>query len=294
MVEFVVITDAGGSKTIAQGVRLRDAAEFAAQDGPCVPSTDLRGALDCISRIAATLAAASGSGTGNGGCALALSSAGIDTRDVRARFEAALRERFTQVRLASDGEAALLGCFGDRAGAVVSVGTGVVAHARAADGATTALGGWGWPAGDRGGGAWLGRRAVEEFLDATDAGRNGSDPLFRSMAVTLGDTREEVFSWLAGAGRRAYAEFAGLVAEAELAGSKCAACLLAEAGERVGTLVRALNEAGHGEVAITGGLAAALCPFVVGRTLRVVPDACLAGARRLAAPWLAPSGAFAP
>jgi len=290
MVEFVVIADAGGSKTVAQGVRLHDAAEFAAQDGPCVPSTDLRGALDCISRIAATLAAASGSG---GACALALSSAGIDTHDVRAHFEAALRERFAQVRLVSDGEAALLGCFGDRAGAVVSVGTGVVAHARSADGTTAVLGGWGWPAGDRGGGAWLGRRAVEEFLDAVDAGRTGSDPLFRGLAAMLGDTREEVFSWLAGAGRRAYAEFAGLVVEAELAGSGRAAGLLAEAGKRVGTLVQVLNEAGHGEVAITGGLAATLCPFVAGTKLRVVPDACLAGARRLAAPWLAPSEAFA-
>lgn len=284
MVEFVVIADAGGSKTVAQGVRLHDAVEFAAQDGPCVPSTDLWGALDCISRIATTLAAAAGSG---GPCALALSSAGIDTRDMRAGFEAALRERFAQVRLVSDGEAALLGCFGDHAGAVVSVGTGVVAHARAANGATTALGGWGWPAGDRGGGAWLGRRAVEEFLDAVDGGRTSSDPLFRSMAATLGDTREEVFSWLASARRRAYAEFAGLVVEAELAGSECAAGLLAEAGGRVGTLVHALNEAGHSEVAVTGGLAATLCPFVVGAKLRVVPDACLAGARRLAAPWLA-------
>lgn len=293
MVEFVVIADAGGSKTVAQGVRLHDAAEFAAQDGPCVPGTDLRGALDCISRIAATLAAASGAGQGNGGCALALSSAGIDTHDVRAGFEAALRERFAQVRLASDGEAALLGCFGDREGAVVSIGTGVVAHARSAEGATTALGGWGWPAGDRGGGAWLGRRAVEEFLDAADAGESSSDPLFRSLAATLGGTRDEVFSWLAGAGRRAYAEFAGLIVEAELAGSERAAGLLAEAGARVGTLVRVLNEAGHGEVAITGGLAATLCPFVVGAKPRVVPDACLAGARRLAAPWLASSGAFA-
>ena len=283
MVEFVIIADAGGSKTVAQGVRLHDAVEFATHDGPCVPSTDLRSALDCIGRIATTLAAAAGS---SGPCALVLSSAGIDTRDVRTEFATALRERFAQVRLVSDGEAALLGCFGDDTGAVVSVGTGVVAHARAADGATTALGGWGWPAGDRGGGAWLGRRAVEEFLDAVDAGRTSSDPLFRGMAANLGDTREEVFSWLIGAGRRAYAEFAGLVVEAELAGSECAADLLAEAGGRVGTLVQVLNKAGYSEVAITGGLATTLCPFVVGAKLRVVPDACLAGARRLAAPWL--------
>lgn len=286
MSKFVLSADAGGSKTIARGVWSADGAELELTDGPCVPCVDMAGALACIDRLKEKFETHHGSPLRPVDGVIALASAGVDTAEVRHCFETALRERFATVRLVTDGEAALLGCVGDGDGAVISIGTGVAARSRLAEFGERSLGGWGWPAGDRGGGAWLGRRAVEGFLDELDGGRLGSDLLCEVVAGVVGSDRDKVFNWLATADRAAYAALAKMVVEANRAGSWIATDLLKEAGARINVLVTILNAAGHKVIHLTGGLADALAPHVVGADIRLVRNASFAGAQYLAAPWL--------
>ncbi|HEX4634002.1 MAG TPA: BadF/BadG/BcrA/BcrD ATPase family protein, partial [Gemmatimonadales bacterium] len=82
-----------------------------------------------------------------------------------------------EVRVVSDGEAALRSAFGTEAGMLISAGTGSIAYARDPGGRLHRAGGYGWQMGDEGGGYWLGRRA----LAAAGAQRDG-----RGEGSTLG------------------------------------------------------------------------------------------------------------
>ena len=81
------------------------------------------------------------------------------------------------VRVISDGEAALRSAFGTEPGLLISAGTGSIAYARDPAGRLHRAGGYGWQMGDEGGGYWLGRRA----LGAAGAQRDG-----RGEGSTLG------------------------------------------------------------------------------------------------------------
>lgn len=271
---------------MAHGIRTADGVGFAVARGPCVPILDFEGATVCIERVISDLEALSGAKISRDRLALALSSAGIDSQSVRIRFERVLRSHCTQVILVSDGEAALFGCVGDRDGAVICIGTGVVAYSRRSGYSPRTLDGWGWPAGDFGGGAFIGRRAVEEFLHAVDSESVDSDLLLQRLATVIGCRREEISAWLEAAGRRQFAALAKTVAEAGCDGSALGVGLLAEAGGHITSLVAVLTAMGHSEVNLTGGLATAIAPFVLGDRLRIVPGASLAGVKYLAGRWM--------
>src|SRR3954454_22985829 len=89
--------------------------------------------------------------------------AGASGEMQRQAYVAAFPE-FTARRLSSDGYTAFSGAFGIRPGGLLSIGTGVVAFRRIARGRPGILSGWGFPAADRGGGAWLGFRLAAEYL----------------------------------------------------------------------------------------------------------------------------------
>lgn len=285
--KFVVIADGGGSKTAAQLVETASGTTYEVMEGACVPSTDIGAAVSCIDRLVERFGALLGHVIDPSESAIALATAGIDATEIRVELEAALSGRFATVRLVSDAEASLLGCVGEKDGAVVGIGTGVMARSHRAGFGARTFGGWGWPAGDRGGGAWLGRRAIEEFLDAADGSLPASDRLLQDFTNRIGPSRESIFRWLAIADRGSYASLAGRVVAAADSGSALGLRLLAEAGARVGPLVANLNAAGHDIIHLTGGLAEAIYPHIaVGVPLRLVKNASFAGAKYLAAPWL--------
>jgi len=66
---------------------------------------------------------------------------------------------FTNISLKSDAYAACLGAHGGKDGAIINIGTGVIGMRISGD-EVIQVGGWGFPHGDEGGGAWLGLEAV--------------------------------------------------------------------------------------------------------------------------------------
>ncbi|MEW2013235.1 MULTISPECIES: N-acetylglucosamine kinase [Microbacterium] len=69
--------------------------------------------------------------------------------------------------LAHDSTTSFLGALGDRHGAVVAAGTGVVTLAVGATD-TARVDGWGWIMGDAGSGYWIGREALDAVMRAYD------------------------------------------------------------------------------------------------------------------------------
>ncbi|MFE4537349.1 N-acetylglucosamine kinase [Streptomyces scopuliridis] len=143
-----------------------------------------------------TLLAEAGADTGAGPGALsavAIGAAGMATLGdgLRAELPAAL-ERSLGVRrlaLAADAVTAYAGALGQRPGAVVAAGTGMIALGTDLTGWQRADG-WGHLLGDCGGGAWIGRAGLEAAMRAHDGRRGGSPALLSRMEAVFGPAPE--------------------------------------------------------------------------------------------------------
>jgi N-acetylglucosamine kinase-like BadF-type ATPase len=90
--------------------------------------------------------------------------------DLRAKLPAALASSFgvRRLALAADAVTAYAGALGQRPGAVVAAGTGLIAMGTdlTAAGGWRRADGWGHLLGDCGGGAWIGRAGLEAAMRA--------------------------------------------------------------------------------------------------------------------------------
>lgn len=191
--------------------------------------------------------------------ALAVGAAGMATLgdELRAVLPGALDQALgvRRLALAADAVTAYAGALGQRPGAVVAGGTGLIALGtdlttwRRADG-------WGHLLGDCGSGAWIGRAGLEAAMRAFD-GRRGGSPALLARA-------EERFGPAAGLPGALYprpdrpavlASFAPDVADCATAGDPVSTGILRQAAVHVAEAAAAVCPAGEAsEVALTGGL----------------------------------------
>ncbi|MFH8611736.1 N-acetylglucosamine kinase [Streptomyces sp. NPDC018029] len=125
--------------------------------------------------------------------AVAIGAAGMASLgdDLRAELPSALAQTLgvRRTALAADAVTAYAGALGDRPGAVVAAGTGLVAIGtdlitwHRADG-------WGHLLGDCGGGAWIGRAGLEAAMRAHDGRRGGSKALLARAEEMFGPPAE--------------------------------------------------------------------------------------------------------
>lgn len=133
--------------------------------------------------------------------------------------------------LAHDSTTSFLGALGDRHGAVVAAGTGVVTLAVGPH-ATSRVDGWGYIMGDAGSGYWIGREALDAVMRAYD-GRGPETALTDVVRATWPDLSQAYMALQADEERvRVVASFAAHVA------------LLADHGDAVasGITTRAARE----------------------------------------------------
>ncbi|MGD9507844.1 MAG: BadF/BadG/BcrA/BcrD ATPase family protein [Geminicoccaceae bacterium] len=201
---------------------------------------------------------------------------------------------FAARRLSSDGYIGYLGVFGRASGALVSIGTGVVAYRCGPGKKPEIRSGWGFPVADRGSGAWLGLRLAAEYLDHLDAASPWPrSSLWAPAEAALGREREEVLLWLAQARAVDFAELARAVVAAAGDGDELGMALMAEGVEHLARLARAVAAGTQGALCLAGGLAETYRPFLTSRLdLPLLPAATrpdpLHGA------WLIASGAAEP
>lgn len=192
-------------------------------------------------------------------CSLGCGLAGVNHAGWLAEFIA----RAPSVRalaVESDAYTTLLGAHGGAAGVIVALGTGSIAAVLDPDGGSRIAGGYGFPSGDEAGGAWLGLRAAVHLQQVLD-GRATPDAWSHALLAATGATdRDSLVVWLCAANQTGYATLAPtLFAHAD---HPVAAALLVAAGREIEKLVAALDPANALPLALCGGLAGPLEPFV--------------------------------
>ncbi|GGY06132.1 ATPase [Massilia dura] len=302
MIEYLIGVDGGGTGT---RVRLARPDGTLLAEGGSGPSALLHGIANAWNAVeqavAAAFAAAAIPMPGRAAIAIGLGLAGVHNKGWAADFIGA-NPGYAAVALETDAYTTVLGAHEGRPGAIIALGTGSVGEALREDGSRCEVGGWGFPAGDEAGGAWIGMRAVNHaqhvidgraagsaFADAVigECGENGVD----AGAGERGDPgigegagrRDAVQRWLAGATQTRYAQLARIVL-AHAGGDDTARAIMIEAGRQVGLIAGALDLAGRLPIALCGGLAEPMRAFLPGDLLaRIVPanGDSAAGALRL-------------
>jgi glucosamine kinase len=190
---------------------------------------------------------------------------------------------FRSVVYAHDATIACIGAHGDRDGAIIIVGTGSIGFA-IVGAREFRVGGYGFPISDEGSGADLGLHAIRLALRAHDERAVGTS-LTREVMTRFHNDPFEVVAWTEHATATDYATFAPLVMRHADAGDPIARRIVRDAAEQIDELARRLSECGAPRVALLGGLASSMQPWLapdVQRRLVPVEGDAVDGALHLA------------
>jgi glucosamine kinase len=190
---------------------------------------------------------------------------------------------FRSVVYVNDATIACIGAHGARDGGIVIVGTGSVGYAVIGE-REVRVGGYGFPISDEGSGADLGLHAIRLALRAYDERALGSS-LTRDVMARFHDDPFDAVAWMDRATATDYATFAPLVMRHADAGDSVARRIVRDAAEQIDELVRRLIECGTARVALLGGLASPMQPWLapdVQRRLVPVEGDAVDGALHLA------------
>ncbi|MEV1022105.1 BadF/BadG/BcrA/BcrD ATPase family protein [Streptomyces sp. NPDC050264] len=174
---------------------------------------------------------------------------------LRAELPGALKRELGVGRLALAGDAATAyaGALGQRPGAVVAAGTGLIALGTDLD-TWRRADGWGHLLGDSGGGAWIGRAGLDAAMRAYDGRRGASAALLALAEKRFGPAGELPGRIYPRTDRPAVlASFAPDVARCA-EDDPVAAGILRDSARHIAEAAAAACPAGGGEVALTGGL----------------------------------------
>ena len=190
---------------------------------------------------------------------------------------------FRSVVYAHDATIACIGAHGNRDGGIVIVGTGSVGFA-IVGGREVRVGGYGFPISDEGSGADLGLHAIRLALRAYDERAVGTS-LTHDVMTRFHNDPFDVVAWMDHATATDYATLAPLVMRHADAGDPVARRIVRDAAEQIDELVRRLSECGASRVALLGGLASSMQPWLapdVQRRLVPVEGDAVDGALHLA------------
>lgn len=195
----------------------------------------------------------------------------------------AIAHPFASIDFVSDGVGACLGAHSGQDGAIVIAGTGSIGLGFV-DGRDLRVGGYGFPISDEGSGADLGLKAVQLALRAHD-GRHERTALLAEVMRRFEDDPMEAVAWMDRASPMDYAALAPMVMRHADQGDPFGRRIVQSAAEQIDTLVRVLFEKGAPRVALLGGLASALEPWLspdVRRRLKPADGDAVSGAIILA------------
>ena len=188
--------------------------------------------------------------------------AGANNAAQRARFIGAA-PTVGSLHVATDSYIAALGAHNGAPGAIVIVGTGSVGYRIEAGGGSRLVGGWGFPAGDEGSGAWLGRAALAQALHVLEnCYAAQATEMHEALFERCGHTRDDMLGWLLGAGSTGYADLAPLVIECAGRADAAARQLVTVAGREIDALALALDPGRGVPLSLVGGLAQPMAPYL--------------------------------
>ncbi|MTD25862.1 BadF/BadG/BcrA/BcrD ATPase family protein [Erwinia sorbitola] len=214
--------------------------------------------------------------------ALVAGLAGANVASVKALL-ADWRPSCASLQVISDVEIACVGAHAGSAGAVMIVGTG--SQGAAWDGERfTLLGGWGFALSDQGSGAELGRRALRLALLAHEDMTEKTD-FTQAVMARFHHSAEEMLLWTRSAMPGDWASVVPEVFSAADAQDPHAVKLIQQTADDIAMMVRRLRSLSNGRIALMGGLASPVEPWLDDdiRALLVAPQLdAMAGALHLA------------
>lgn len=281
MKRFAVGVDGGGTGTRVLLADAQGNVVGRASAGPSALGLGTDRAWHEIGQATAAAFASAGEPFDWHACALCCGLSGVNNVTWRTAFEASIPTG-AKLQLVSDAYTTLWGAHAGQPGVVVALGTGSIAAALVAVPRTSAeaeaaasapgleeriAGGYGFPSGDEASGAWLGLRAIVYLQQVMDGRRDGdgfSDALREQLGVT---TRDALVGWSCDANQTAFATLAPTVIAFGTSATphSFARALLVQAGEEIARMIDALDPEGGLPIALSGGLAGALRPFVPAR-----------------------------
>ena len=255
--------DGGGSKSRARLVDSAGRTLAEAEEGPCNPSTGLARAVESVNSLWRQCADKAGTdATATDKVTLAIGAAGLYVASAREKFLAAL-PKFGRTVTMADGYAALIGAGGGKPCGLMIIGTGIAGHRLWPDGTSVQRDAWGWIAGDRGSGAWLGRKALRHMLAVID-GIEPRDGLSDRILAALGG-RAGLSESMVGIGPDRLAALAPHVISAAEAGVPRAIHIRERAIHHLAALVGVLDIGPNDAFYAFGGLAAIFAPALAKR-----------------------------
>ncbi|KTR47064.1 N-acetylglucosamine kinase [Pantoea ananatis] len=242
------LTDANGN-VLAQAV-----------GGPANVWSQFDAALNCVEQLmAAVLSQAGLTPQALAQTSLVAGLAGANVASVKARLTQ-WQPACATVQVVSDVEIACAGAHAAAPGAVFIIGTG--SQGAAWDGERfTLLGGWGFALSDHGSGAELGRRALRLALLAHEAIVDSTD-FTHGLMAQFSHSPETMLMWTREAMPADWARVVPDVFAAAHADDRHAVALLQQTASDIGLMVSRLSTISQGCVALMGGLATPIQPWL--------------------------------
>ncbi|WP_061019022.1 BadF/BadG/BcrA/BcrD ATPase family protein [Vibrio splendidus] len=171
-------------------------------------------------------------------CYIVVGVAGVGNLDLKAKLQSALIH-CPHLYVTTDAETSVFGANLGQGVNCIAIGTGSVAIQLDAHQNTHQIGGWGFPIGDQGGGAWLGFRAVQQTLVELD---NKRTSLTSQLVMRkTGNQRSQILRWIGEANATDYAQFARELVDME---QRCstASTILKQGIEEIEKLARTCSD----------------------------------------------------
>ena len=184
-------------------------------------------------------------------------------------LQSARRKRFLALiphgvitTLVTDGHAQLLGATDGKPGACLAMGTGSVLHWIDESGESNMAGGWGFPCGDEGSGAWLGLKLINAYLWQHDTYRTGSDVpvpiVIQALQDRIGQKVSDIQLWSTNTRSTELASLAPLIVSAAKQDDRLANALLDSGAQQCERLIQVAPDTLP--VYLVGGLADVYLP----------------------------------
>lgn len=168
---------------------------------------------------------------------------------------------FKTLILSKDSYTAALGAHSGKDGAIIIIGTGVAAM-QLEKGDIIQVGGFGFPFDDKGGGAWLGLKAVGLVLEWYDGRIITNTPLLKNILAKFDNDFSKFLWWVNRARATQYAELAPLVLDALEAQDKLAESLVKRAARAINKIGAALAHRTKGDKPLSVTLFGGIAPFI--------------------------------
>ena len=251
--QFILGIDGGGTKTLARLVNIDSQQSWQIAGGASSLTNNLVEAGQVVAKLIDALCAQAGCAPVQVHAMLGLAGAGSAMRVAQLQHHL---PRCGSMHISTDATTSLYGAGQGEPVCIVALGTGSVAARLNPDGSQILQGGWGFIAGDEGGGARLGLHGLQHLLADIDRYAQPRSRLSQCLAERVAKQRDEMLGWIAEAKAGDYAALAPLVLELH---ESCPAAqqVMQQHLRQVEQMIYDIRGDSGYPVALLGGLAAA-------------------------------------